>query len=191
MVEADGIRTISRPCAEDAFLRSGLVSPRMDVQNIAARSMQPGEDDNVVAGPNVPEALNHLRLEDQPGRRCAFVGLPRRAVEIRKRRFDPTEGFQFEVCHVRCGTCLASWNQRETAQRCSGHGMCFRGPGARAWRRRAGSSALLSAEMPPDLLAPEADCRPDPGTSRRNPMGIRGSRMTRTLFRATNACVIY
>lgn len=43
----------------------------------------------------------------------------------------------------------------------------------------------FSAEMPRDPLAPEADSRPDPGTSRRNPRGTRGSRVPRTPLRAT------
>src|SRR4029453_1004424 len=45
---------------------------------------------------------------------------------------------------------------------------------------------ILSAEMSPYLLAAEADCRPDPGTSRHNPIGIRGCRLTRTSPRATS-----
>jgi RNA polymerase sigma-70 factor, ECF subfamily len=45
---------------------------------------------------------------------------------------------------------------------------------------------ILSAEISPYLLAAEADCRPDPGTSRHNPMGIRGCRLTRTSPRATS-----
>src|SRR5215204_3046160 len=45
----------------------------------------------------------------------------------------------------------------------------------------------FSAKMPRDPLAPEADSRPDPGTSRRNPRGTQGSRVARTSLRATSA----
>jgi len=31
---------------------------------------------NLIAGPDAPEALDHLRLEDQLGFRCTLVGLP-------------------------------------------------------------------------------------------------------------------
>src|SRR5215475_1320219 len=42
---------------------------------------------------------------------------------------------------------------------------------------------VLSDGEPPYLLAPAAGCRPDPRTSRHNPTGIPGSRMTRTSLR--------
>src|SRR4029434_8541360 len=52
---------------------------------------------------------------------------------------------------------------------------------------------ILSAEMSPYLLAAEADCRPDPGTSRHNPMGIRGCRLTRTsnAFRQSSTSMVH
>src|SRR5215208_96390 len=47
--------------------------------------------------------------------------------------------------------------------------------------------SFFRAEMPRDPLAPEADSRPDPGTSRRNPRGTQGSRVARSSLRASSA----
>src|SRR5215211_2438558 len=47
--------------------------------------------------------------------------------------------------------------------------------------------SFFRAEMPRDPLAPEADSRPDRGTSRRNPRGTQGSRVARSSLRASSA----
>jgi hypothetical protein len=41
--------------------------PRVHAQDIAARAIEPGDDDNFVAGLDVLETLKHLWLDDEPG----------------------------------------------------------------------------------------------------------------------------
>src|SRR5687768_3011079 len=77
-----------RARTEDALLRPGGVPPRVHAQDVATRAIEPGEDDDLIAGADAPETLEYLRLEDQPGRRRAFVGLP--GADSRSVRGDST-----------------------------------------------------------------------------------------------------
>ena len=51
-------------------------------QNVAARAIEPRNDDNLIAGLEAPETFKHLRFENQPGLGCTFVGLQRGRLEI-------------------------------------------------------------------------------------------------------------
>ena len=99
-VETDGIGAVRRAGAEDALLRPRGVAPRMHAQNVAARAIEPGDQDDLYAGSKAAETLEHFRLEDQPGRRRAFVGLPGSRCEIGQRRLDPADGFHLEAVHI-------------------------------------------------------------------------------------------
>src|SRR5262245_23853233 len=81
-VEADGIRAVRRARTEDALLCPGGVPARVHAQDIAPSAIEPGDDDDLIAGPDTPESLDHLRLEHEPGLGCAFVGLPGGRFEI-------------------------------------------------------------------------------------------------------------
>ena len=74
-VQANGIGAVRRARTEDAFLRPGGVPSWVHGQNVATRAIEPGDDDNLIAGPEVPETFKYLRLEDQPGLGYTFVGL--------------------------------------------------------------------------------------------------------------------
>jgi hypothetical protein len=54
----------------------------MDAQDIPLSAIQPGQEENFVAGPETTEALDQLRLEHQPRLGRTLVGLPRRRRRI-------------------------------------------------------------------------------------------------------------
>src|SRR6185436_3311869 len=90
-VQADGVRAVRRARAENALPRPGGVPPRVDAQNVATSAIEPGEDEDLVARPEALESFEHLRLEDQPGLGCAFVGLPGGRFEIGQGGLDPAD----------------------------------------------------------------------------------------------------
>jgi hypothetical protein len=70
-------------------------------EDIAAGTIEPGQKDGLIAGTEIPETLEHLRLEDEPGFGRALVGLPGRRLEIGQRRHDSADRPEFEIGHVR------------------------------------------------------------------------------------------
>ena len=54
-VQANGIGAVRRARTEDAFLRPGGVPSWVHGQNVATRAIEPGDDDNLIAGPEAPE----------------------------------------------------------------------------------------------------------------------------------------
>jgi hypothetical protein len=88
-VQANGIRAVRRARTEDAFPRPRGVPSWVHAQNVATRAIEPGDDDNFIAGPEAPETFKHLRVEDQPGLGCTFVGLQRGRPEIGQGGRDP------------------------------------------------------------------------------------------------------
>jgi hypothetical protein len=46
-------------------------------QNVATCAIEPGDDNDLIAGLKAPETFEHLRFEHQPGFGCAFVALQR------------------------------------------------------------------------------------------------------------------
>src|SRR5262245_15952963 len=99
-VEADRIRAVRRARAEDALPRPGAVPARVYAQDVAAGAIEPGDDDERVAGPDAPESLEHLRLEDEPGLWRAFVGLPGGRFEIGQGGLDPPDDRHLEAGRV-------------------------------------------------------------------------------------------
>lgn len=96
-VQANGIGAVRRARTEDAFLHPGGVPPWVHAQNVATRAIEPGDDDNFIAAPEAPETFKHLRVEDQPGLGCTFVGLQRGRPEISQAGRDPPDGFHLET----------------------------------------------------------------------------------------------
>jgi Lactoylglutathione lyase and related lyases len=99
-VQADGIRAVRRARTEDALLRPGGVPPWVHAQNVATSAIEPCNDDDLIARPDAPEALEHFGLEGQPGLGCAFVGLSGGRFEIGQRRLNPPDGLHVETRHV-------------------------------------------------------------------------------------------
>ena len=60
----------------------------MHPQHVATRAVQPGEDDQLVAGPNAVETLRHLGPEHEPRVRGALVALLGGRGQVGEGRFD-------------------------------------------------------------------------------------------------------
>jgi hypothetical protein len=63
----------------------------MDDEHVAARSMEPGQDEDLVTDPQVSQRLAHIRVEDEPGFGAAFEPLLRGLAGIHQRRLDPPD----------------------------------------------------------------------------------------------------
>ena len=63
----------------------------MHPQDVAARPIEPGDDDDLVPRSDALETLEHRSLEDEPRVRCPLVALFRGRCRIGQRRFDPSD----------------------------------------------------------------------------------------------------
>src|SRR5262245_57003863 len=86
----------------------------MHPQDVTLTAMQPGENDKLVARPDVSKSLAHFLVEYEPGLRRALIGLPRREVDIGQRRLNDTHDLHFDVVHV------DFWRASETMEESSG-----------------------------------------------------------------------
>ena len=75
-VQPDRVRPVRRARAEHALKRVGGVSPRMDDQHVAPRTIEPRQHDDLVTDPQVPQPFADPVLERQPGLRRSLVPLP-------------------------------------------------------------------------------------------------------------------
>jgi hypothetical protein len=90
-VQTDGVRTIRGPGAEHAAEWVAQLVARVNRQHVAAGAIEPGEQHQLVAGPEVAHRRGDAGLEHDVGVRRAFVALSRRVVEVDQRGFDPTD----------------------------------------------------------------------------------------------------
>jgi hypothetical protein len=60
-------------------------------QDVAARTIEPGEDDDLVACSESVEGVEHRGLEDEPGVRRSLVALLRGQLRVGQRRLDPSD----------------------------------------------------------------------------------------------------
>lgn len=72
-----GFGPIGRTGAEHALLFSRGVAPRMHAQDVAARTVEPGEDDHFVPDVQTLQALEDRRLEREPRVRRPLITLLR------------------------------------------------------------------------------------------------------------------
>ncbi|GAA3115692.1 hypothetical protein JOF29_003891 [Kribbella aluminosa] len=77
-VEAERIGAVRRARAEDTGRRSARVAARMHLLHTPIRSIEPGDENELVAGSNIREGLPNRRVEHDPGVRRTFIPLPRR-----------------------------------------------------------------------------------------------------------------
>jgi hypothetical protein len=66
-------------------------------QHVTARPIQPGEQQQLVAGPEIAHRRGDAGLEHDVGIRSALVALSRRVVEVDERGFDPTDHLHLEA----------------------------------------------------------------------------------------------
>jgi hypothetical protein len=57
------MRAVGRARTEDALLCPGGVSAWMYAQNVATCAIEPGDDNDLIAGMKAPETFEHLRFE--------------------------------------------------------------------------------------------------------------------------------
>ena len=69
----------------------------MDVEDLTVRTIEPGKDDEVVAGAKPLQALEHGRFEGEPGVRRPLVALFRGRRGILQRGFDASDRRYLEV----------------------------------------------------------------------------------------------
>src|SRR5919106_6779403 len=74
-VQPDRIGSVLRAGAEYALLRPRGIAARVYPQDVAACTIEPGEDDDLIPYLDAVEGLEHRRLEDEPRARRALVAL--------------------------------------------------------------------------------------------------------------------
>ena len=52
------------------------IAPRVHAEDVSTRSIEPGDDDDLITDPNAPQAFEQVLVEDEKRLRCTFVGLP-------------------------------------------------------------------------------------------------------------------
>jgi hypothetical protein len=72
----------------------------MHSEDVAPRTVEPGDDDDFVTCSEPLQALEHRRLEREPRIRRPFVALPGGRGRIGQRRFDPSDRRHLEARHV-------------------------------------------------------------------------------------------
>src|SRR5262249_28565823 len=83
----------------------------MYAQDMAISAMQPCENNELVARPDVSKSLAHILVEYEPRLRRAFVGLPGRNVDVGQRRFNNAHDRHFDVAHVDSRALQRRWNR--------------------------------------------------------------------------------
>jgi hypothetical protein len=63
----------------------------MDHEHVALRAIEPGEDEELVAGLDALQPVENVRLEGDPRIGCALVALPGRRRRVGERRLDPAD----------------------------------------------------------------------------------------------------
>ena len=84
-------------------ISSVLVPARMHREDVALRSVEPGQHDEPAADRDVRDTPSDRGLEDQPGVRRALVTLPRREIAVHERGVHPADRM-----HLKCGVIHAS-----------------------------------------------------------------------------------
>lgn len=77
-MQAERVRAMRRAGGKDALRRTGTIAARMDAEQIATSSIEPGDDDDLVAGSQALQGLRHVRFEKKRRSGRTFVGLIRR-----------------------------------------------------------------------------------------------------------------
>ena len=97
LVQAERVRAVRRTRAEDARARPARIAARMIREDAAVGSIEPGDDDDLVARLDAGESIRDGRIEVEPCRRGAFVGLPGRGREVGQCRSDLSDRAQREA----------------------------------------------------------------------------------------------
>jgi hypothetical protein len=98
-MEAEGVGAVRGASAEDACCRAGRVASWMDCLYGAVGSVEPGDQDEFVAGRDVGEGIPDGPVEDHPRIRRPFISLPRRIRTLAQPRLHPPDRTQNKLIH--------------------------------------------------------------------------------------------
>jgi hypothetical protein len=90
-MEPNRVRTMRAPRCEHAFLTSRRVAAGMDAQDIAISEVKPREDEDLVAGFQVPRSVANVGVEDERRLRRSLIGLARGVCWVDQRGFNVTD----------------------------------------------------------------------------------------------------
>src|SRR5262249_35034683 len=93
-MEADRIGPIRRAGVEYALLRPRRITARPHAKHLAARPIEPGQHEQVIARANAVECRQHPRREHDRRLRAALVALPRRERTVLQWRFDAANRYE-------------------------------------------------------------------------------------------------
>ena len=102
-MEAERIGAVGRAGGEDAGEGSILVAARMNLESGAAGTMKPGDQNELLADGEAVERVGEFAVDVEPGVRCAFAALARRAFAVLERRADHGDGAKSEIDFGRHG----------------------------------------------------------------------------------------
>jgi hypothetical protein len=68
----------------------------MDNEHVPVRTIEPGQDEEVVTGPDALQRFQYVGLESDPGIRRTLIALPGSGLQVSQRRLDPTDCSQLE-----------------------------------------------------------------------------------------------
>ena len=85
-VQPQRVRPIGRTGVEDTRGPPGKVAARVHDQHIAARPVEPSENQHLATDAQITKTVAHARFEDQPGIRRSLVALQRSLVAVHQRR---------------------------------------------------------------------------------------------------------
>src|SRR5687768_16987259 len=155
-MHADRIRAVLRPGAEDAAHRRAPVVARMHAQRRAVGAIEPGEDKDLVACPQVARRLLKGRIEDEPGLGRALVSLLRRVLAVDEWRADAP--YRCDRDHAKGRPwCVSADRGRRLSCRAS--------PVARRWG--PGVRPPTASTPPPPIVESSRAVRSDPPRARR------------------------
>src|SRR5699024_11415981 len=92
-MQSDRVRPVWRAGTEHAGFRIRRIAMRMHHEHVAPGTIEPGQQQDLLADPQIPQAGAHARREYQQSRgRACVIFLVRRLIRCCKRRLDPADG---------------------------------------------------------------------------------------------------
>jgi len=91
-VEANRIRAIGRASTEHAGLGSGCISAGVNSEHVATGTVQPGEEQHLLAHAQIGKTLADAVVEHEPGVGRTLVALSGREMAVEEGRLDPADG---------------------------------------------------------------------------------------------------
>ncbi len=81
-MKTERVRAVRRSCCKDSSERAAPVRARINLKHITSCSVQPSDDNNLVADRQADQTLNRRRVEFHPSVGCTFRTLFRRIASL-------------------------------------------------------------------------------------------------------------